>query len=167
VTSEDETESICEDRRDHVTAFRPRNNSAGVRNVPLRPQARYAGRDQGETARRRPNEATIIMMITFEKGDLISPTTAELELVQQTTASIEGRDWTERPLTTGEKLCIEMAVLYTLAHVDAVFQNQIIHHQALERRTTISCCGLDITVACDDIGTKTLLMGFLTGTECA
>jgi hypothetical protein len=108
-----------------------------------------------------------MMMITFEKGDLISPTTAELELVQQTTASIEGRDWTDRPLTTGEKLCIEMAVLYTLSRVNAVFQNQIIHHQSLERRTTISCCGLDITVACDDIGTKNLLMGFLTGTECA
>jgi hypothetical protein len=119
-----------------------------------------------DTARRRSNEATI-MMIAFENSDLISPTPAELELVQQTTASIEGQDWTGRPLTTGEKLCIEMAVLYTLSRVNAAFQNEIVHHQALERRTTISCCGLDITIACDDIRTKNVLMGFLTGTDCS
>jgi len=104
---------------------------------------------------------------TFEKRDLIGPTPAELELVQQATASIEGQGSTDRPLTTGEKLCIEMAVLYTLSRVNAVFQNQTIHHQALERRTTISCRGVDITIACDDVGTRNLLMGFLTGAECS
>ncbi|HTO60164.1 MAG TPA: hypothetical protein VMM15_02805 [Bradyrhizobium sp.] len=108
-----------------------------------------------------------MMMITFENSDLISPTTAELELVQQTTASIEGKGCADRPLTTREKLCIEMAVLDTLSRVNAAFQNQLIHHQALEQRTTISCRGLDISIACDDIGTKNLLMGFLTGAECS
>jgi hypothetical protein len=107
------------------------------------------------------------MMIALATSDLISPTVAELELVQQTTASIEARDWTGRPLTTGEKLCIEMAVLQTLSRMNAVFQNQIMHHQALEQCTTISCRGCDITIACDDIGTKNLLMDFLTGTRCS
>jgi hypothetical protein len=122
--------------------------------------------NQGETARRRPNEATIMMM-ALEKRDLISPTTEELELVQETTALIEGQDRPGRPLTTGEKVCIEMAVLYTLSRVNAVFENQIIHYQALQRCTTISCRGLDITIACDDVDTKNLLMDFLTGTKCS
>lgn len=106
-------------------------------------------------------------LTTLEQEALIGPTAAELELVQQTTASIEANSWTDHPLTTGEKLCIEMAVMYTLSRVNAVFQSQIIHHQALERCATISCCGLNITIGCDDIGTKNLLMDFLTGTECS
>jgi hypothetical protein len=109
----------------------------------------------------------MMIMIDLETSDLISPTTAELELVHQATASIEARDWTGQPLTTGEKMCIEMAVLYTLSRVNAAFQDQIIHHQALERRTTISRRGLDIAIACDDVGTRNLLMDFLTGTKCS
>src|SRR5690242_11772537 len=94
--------------------------SAGVRNVPL---LREAPDTPGETREKLrgddPNEAVIMTTLTtLEQEALIGPTAAELELVQQTTASIEANSWTDHPLTTGEKLCIEMAVMYTLSRVN-------------------------------------------------